>query len=333
MKKRVKIPLIIIGVIIGLLAVAAIGVYIWWNSMLTKAGYKEDWSDADGTVITDIAYGKKPSNTFDLYIPATASKDRPQALMLYIHGGAWTGGDKSEEAFDCRRFAKEGYFTATMDYTVINPNNHQASVMSMLDEIQACVTRIKEYTDSLGYHIDRMSTSGISAGGHLSMLYALKCADQSPIPIVFIAQRVGPANLAKMFGISKEDIDEVAADIKAGRPNEKKTEIDKTIFVVTGKTMTPQMYTKEIIDSLLLSSSPVTYIGPNSVPAAMAYGEKDGTVHPMHPQEIDSLYKAYNIPHVLMMFPNSGHLLADDPDYSQRYIAEVKKYCKKYFGY
>jgi len=333
MKKLLKILLVIIGIIISLLVLAFVVFMLWKNKMETNAGLKEDWSEANGTVITDLHYGNKEANTFDLYIPNEASKDQPQALILFIHGGSWMSGSKEEMEYACRRYAKEGYFTATMNYSLIRKDSNETSIPSMLDEINDCISEIKEYTNAKGYRIDRMSISGISAGGHLAMLYALKFGKESSIPIVFIAQRVGPTNLAKIFDISNETIDSLVADMKAKRNQEKKNELDKLIFSLAGKSLSSEMYTKEIIDSLLLTSSPISYVDSTSIPAVFAYGAKDSLVKPIQAQEIDSLYRIHQIPHKLFMFPNSNHFLGDDPEVSQKYINEVKEYCKKYFGY
>ncbi len=333
MRKIIKIPLFIIGVFVGLIVLALIALTIWSKQMESKAGYKEGWQKSDGIVIKDLTYGHKSSNTFDLYIPQAASKQQPQALMLFVHGGSWTSGDKKEMTYACRRFAKEGYFTATMNYTLIKPHSEVASISSMLDEILSCISKIKEYTLKKGYNIERMSISGTSAGGHLAMLFALKKAKQSPIPITFITERVGPTNLTKIFNIPKSTIDSIANDIKQGKTNDKKSEIDNLVYVLTGKTITSTQYSKSTIDSLLLAFSPISYVDSCSVPAIFAYGEQDFLIKTIHAHEIDSLYQAYNIPHKLILFPHSNHFLADDPECSQQFTNETKNYCRKYFGY
>lgn len=332
MKKIVKYPLIGCASLLSIIVILALGGLVYWNHLMSAAGLKEDWNEKDGTIIENLAYGNLPDNNFDLYIPAKASKEIPQALMLFIHGGSWVGGDKGEEVFACRRYAKEGYFTATMSYTLA-ASNEKASIMSMLDEIQACITRIKEYTDSLGYHVERMATSGISAGGHLALLYALKCYDQSPIPVVFVAERVGPFDLTKLFDVPEDKIDEIARSLKEGKPSKNKDEIDALIYMTSGQKMTKHMYTKAIIDSLLLTASPVTYVTSRSVPGVFAYGAKDEIVAPVQAHLLQETYKKLNIPHSFFLFPNSNHFLGSDPEHTDQYIAEVKKYCKKYFGY
>ena len=44
----------------------------------------------------DMRYGSGEAQTFDLYLP-TAERDS-YGLVVYIHGGGFTGGDKREDA-------------------------------------------------------------------------------------------------------------------------------------------------------------------------------------------------------------------------------------------
>ena len=87
MKKVTKVSLIGCGTVLGLVIVAAIGIGIWFHHASSNAGYVEDWDAADGQVIKDLSYGDSAANRYDLYIPAKASKTRPQALMLFIFRG------------------------------------------------------------------------------------------------------------------------------------------------------------------------------------------------------------------------------------------------------
>ena len=333
MKKRIKILLITAGIVTTLIIVALAGLFLWLAKVVEGSGMKEEWSDADGTVVTGISYGKKADNIYDLYIPATASKEHPQALFLFIHGGSWMGGDKAEQDYACRRYAKEGYITATMNYSLVRQDTLLTCIPEMLDEISACIAHIKDYSLSKGYQIDRMAIGGNSAGGHLSLLYALKNSLQSPIPIVFIADRIGPTDLTKIFNLPQAAVDSVAADIKAGNDNDKAKEIAWLVYAITGHTMTPDMYDKAVIDSLLLTASPVSYINDESVPCVSVYGLKDDLVRPSQAQVLDSLYTLHGVAHKQFLLPNSGHSQSDDPEIVTRFIAEVKKYCKQYFGY
>ena len=60
-------------------------------------GMRVDWSGAVGTVYTDLSYGEGPANKFDLYLPADDTKEA-YGLVVYLHAGGFTAGDKSDDA-------------------------------------------------------------------------------------------------------------------------------------------------------------------------------------------------------------------------------------------
>ena len=49
---------------------------------------KPKWSDEYGQRFTDVAYGNREHNTYDLYLPNDAAQQDSLALILYVHGGS-----------------------------------------------------------------------------------------------------------------------------------------------------------------------------------------------------------------------------------------------------
>ena len=49
----------------------------------------------DGIVVTkDVAYGPHPRNVLDVYKPSRGTS--PSPVVIFVHGGAYVGGDKSD---------------------------------------------------------------------------------------------------------------------------------------------------------------------------------------------------------------------------------------------
>ena len=59
--------------------------------------FQVSWNDSVGRVYKDLAYGQGKANRFDLYVPADNSKSS-YGLIVYLHAGGFTGGDKSGDA-------------------------------------------------------------------------------------------------------------------------------------------------------------------------------------------------------------------------------------------
>lgn len=202
MKKILKVILIVL-----LIIAAVVGFSIWHmiDKFQTATNTKESWSSGDGTVIKDISYGEAASNKFDLYIPANADQTQPQSVILFIHGGGWSGGSRGDMAFACKRYTKAGYITATIEYSLISEDHPEITMLTMVDEIDACIGALKNSIEEQGYIVDKLALSGPSAGGHLALLYAYSRGLDSAIPLVFMASQSGPVGADfGMEGITDE---------------------------------------------------------------------------------------------------------------------------------
>ena len=69
-----------------------------------------------GEVVTNLSYGEGKENVYDLYIPKQLMNGKETSLILFIHGGSFTSGDKADEDMWCKYFASKGFITATTNY-------------------------------------------------------------------------------------------------------------------------------------------------------------------------------------------------------------------------
>jgi acetyl esterase/lipase len=248
-------------------------------------------------------------------LPHESARKDSLALILYIHGGSWLGGDKKDHHGDCYKWVQEGYATASMNYSLLNEDS--VSLMTMLDEIERCIRHIDSFALQKGAHIRQMAIAGTSAGGHLAMLFTY--SRQHPLPIKFEAIKVGPADFRILFPYDEK------AD---------KKDVENFVFSCTGKRMDVSGASREWIDSIKLVASPVSYITDSTaLPAIFAYGEKDGIVKPAHYHALQARYDSLGKSYDLIVYPNSGHPLWNDKDCSERYEKTLSDYCKKFFGY
>ena len=164
---------------------------IYTSSEMRK--YSVDWSDEIGKVYTDLAYGEQEANKFDLYVPADSTK-KTYGLVVYLHAGGFTTGDKADDKEMLQWLCSKGYVAAGINYTLRDDAHPEASVYSQSEEIRASIPFVVEEAKKLGYNVDRMAISGGSAGGCLALLYAYRDADTSPVPVKMVFEEVGPAS-------------------------------------------------------------------------------------------------------------------------------------------
>lgn len=102
--------------------------------------------------------------TLDAYIPAGGGNDR--AVVVLIHGGGWSGGDKSSYAEQARRLAELGYVAIAVNYRLVPEHPLPAA----LEDVQAAVSWLRADPQVRHYGIDphRIGVLGASAGGQLA---------------------------------------------------------------------------------------------------------------------------------------------------------------------
>ena len=125
--RKKKTLLIAVCVIVGLLAVTAItftatpvpaALLIRKLFETPNISPPEGYTDMQSAVkiYADIVYpSENGSNTLDFYLPdSEAAVLRP--VILWVHGGAYVGGDKSDVQHYCTALASEGYAVISMNY-------------------------------------------------------------------------------------------------------------------------------------------------------------------------------------------------------------------------
>ncbi len=278
--------------------------------------YSVDWSDEIGTVHTDLTYGGKPANKFDLYLPAAASKDT-YGLVVYLHAGGFRTGDKGEDAEMLQWLCSLGYVAAGINYTLNSEENPAANVYTMSMEIKESIPHVVEEAKRLGYTIDRMAMSGGSAGGCLALIYAYRDAADSPVPVKMVFEGVGPSSFYpedwKSYGLDQDP--EAAALF---------------FSYMCGKNITADLFGTEVYDEVMRDVSPLLCVDENTVPTVMAYGVHDIFQPYQSSVRLDKALTEHGVPHEYIVLPHSGHGLQNDDKLYAEYMAKVEEYLDLY---
>ena len=106
----------------------------------------------------------------DLYLPAAgAAKPR---LVVWVHGGAWRSGSKSDVPI--RSLLDHGFAIASVDYRLSPVARFPAQVHDIKAAIRYLRAKEKEY----GYDAAHITIAGSSAGGHLAALVGVTSSHQ-----------------------------------------------------------------------------------------------------------------------------------------------------------
>ena len=144
-------------------------------------------------------HGSTSGNNYDLYVPKDLEKDQKHVVILFIHGGAWISGFKTDVNEYVHEFANRGYITATIKYSLLKRtmDNPSLSIFRNLDEIDACIKSIKLALEDLEFDTTKTNLviGGASSGAHLSMLYSYSRGQSAALPIKFLVDAVGPVDI------------------------------------------------------------------------------------------------------------------------------------------
>lgn len=311
MKKKIRITLRVLSYLLVAVITAVSTTTVCSRYYLHRAYacYDCDWEASGGTTVCGLSYGPDSLQTYDLYLPADTTA---HALILFIHGGGFTGGDKEGEQSFCHYYTSKGYVCASPNYTLLTGKSG-VNLNTMYTELLQCVAAIKAECAQRGYTLTAMATSGQSAGGCLAMMLAYRGGDTCAVPVRCVFEHTGPA-----------DFDPVAWGIN-DVPSQK-----AFVGYMTGTTPTDQMIADGSYRRLTDEISPVALARRHYVPTIMAYGPKDKLVPVNLKFPLIAYMKGKGLPHEYIEFPNSGHGLLADPERQTAFRDKSLEYCKKY---
>lgn len=241
-----------------------------------------------GTVDRDVSYCTVDgvALTMDVYYPASAGG--PVPVVVYVHGGGWTSGDKSsgEGSRYLPVLAERGYLGVAVNYRLAPEHKFPAQI----EDVKCAIRFLRAHAAEYGLDPNRIGAMGGSAGGHLVSLLGLTdtsagwdtsggYTDQSS-RVQAVVDMFGPSDLTQEFD---------GADDR----------IERQVFGVTDKS-----------SPILAQASPVTHVSSDDPPFLLLHGEQDDLVPPSQSQELYDRLTAAGVPATLVMVRNAGHSFA-----------------------
>lgn len=288
--------------------------------------FKVNWNDSVGKVYTDIDYGKGEANKFDLYVPADDSKSS-YGLVVYLHAGGFTSGDKSGDAEMLQWLCSKGYVTAGINYTLFSEKNPDANVYTQSIEIKESIPYVIAEAEKLGYHIDKMAIGGGSAGHALAMIYAYRDTAESPVPVKMTFGAVGPScfYIEDWINMGVNPDKPVEFD-----PNGDYQGLADLFYVMSGNKITNDMFKTGEYKELVKNISAEMWINENSVPTVVAYGSWD-RVQPFRASlKLKQTLENNGIDYQYFEMKHSGHGLQNDYKMYADYMRKILEYLDTY---
>ncbi|HEY6793714.1 MAG TPA: alpha/beta hydrolase fold domain-containing protein, partial [Kineosporiaceae bacterium] len=122
---------------------------------------------ADAQTVKDLAYASaSPAQVLDLYLPTRTGAAVP--LVIDIHGGAFSSGDKADSGvlFNLQALLAQGYAVASVNYRL----SGEAPFPAGVQDVKAAVRYLRAHAAEYGLDPTRFAAWGTSAGGYLAAM-------------------------------------------------------------------------------------------------------------------------------------------------------------------
>lgn len=237
----------------------------------------------------------------DVYLPASAGASAATAgqrapALVWIHGGGWTGGTKTEQRAKeiCTTLAEAGYVAVSIDYKLGDgawPQN--------LYDCKNAVRFLRANADRYGVDPQRIAVAGGSAGGHLALMVAFTAGQAALEPKAPYAGFTSEVDcVINLYGITNILTRQKTAP--DGKPTgERAPGSASRVFGTTDETA-----------AVLRIGSPVTHVKPGSPPVLILHGRADTTVDYLQAEELARVLEREKVPHELILLDGVGHTFA-----------------------
>lgn len=271
--------------------VAGVGILM----VVTAPGAAEKVATA--RMVADVTYlAPDRADKLDLYLPVPPAQGKLSPAVVWIHGGGWTGGVKTENRAKniCTTLADAGYVAVSVEYRLGDgawPTN--------LHDCKNGVRFLRANAAKYGIDPERIAVAGGSAGGHLALMVGFTGDNPAFEPTGAATPYPGVSSRVRavinMYGIANMlTRQEVATD---GTPTGKfRTAGPAKVFGASD----PAAPVYRI-------ASPVTHVTKATPPVLILHGNLDTTVDRDQSHELARVLAKHGVPHELVMVEGAGH--------------------------
>ncbi|MDB6117027.1 MAG: putative lipase/esterase [Verrucomicrobiaceae bacterium] len=246
-------------------------------------------------VQTGIAYAgnDNPRQQLDLFLPRKRNSDKPLPVVVFIHGGGWKAGNKSDGSRSLEPFVASGdYAGVPVGYRLTN----EAQWPAQIHDCKAAIRWVKAHAKEYHLDADHIGVWGTSAGGHLVSILGTS----GDVP-----------ELEGRLGSNLKQSSRVACVVNYFGP-------ENFITMATQKS-TVDRTTRDYPEALLIGgrvqdqpdaarrASPVTYISKDDPPFLTAHGTEDPLVPFAQATELHEALKKVGVFSTLLTMQNGGH--------------------------
>ncbi|WP_055665763.1 alpha/beta hydrolase [Desnuesiella massiliensis] len=292
-----KILTIIIALILVVLTIYLFNIKRPWSSLTkiqqpSKTANENNNKINSGTILKDITY-KTVNNEeikLDIYAP-TKYKYKKSPVIIYIHGGGWSYGDKALDnnvSPIIDKIREEGLFIISINYRLTSKS---IKFPSPVEDCKDAIRWVYKHAENYNFDKNNIGLWGVSAGAHLALLCAYtsnkdfigdEALSTCDTKVKYVIDFFGPTSLSLQT-------------TKDGRAM-----VESLINTNSRE-----------VEDLLKKASPLTYITPSAPPTLIVHGEKDTLVPILQSKLLYDKGRELGVKIDFLSIPKAEHNLAN----------------------
>lgn len=216
----------------------------------------------------------------DMYYPVTDETSLP--VVVYVHGGGWTKGDKSGGAGYrfIHALIERGYLVVAVNYRLAPEHKFPAHI----EDVKCAIRHLRAEAETYNLDPNRIGTIGSSAGGHLAALLGVTDeSDEMEGDGGYLDQSSRVQAVVDIFGPT-----------------------DPAAFC-TGGWARQVFGTASCEDEIISLASPLVYVSSDDPPFLILHGDMDELVLLEQSQVFYDSLTAAGVPVTLQVVRNAGH--------------------------
>lgn len=224
----------------------------------------------------------------DVYQPQTQA-DEPRPAIVVVHGGSWSGGDKSDFPRWDWWLTQQGFVVFDVQYRLMPQPNWQTAT----GDVKCAIGWVKRHAAQYNVDPQRIVLLGRSAGGHLALLAAYTpqeaalppSCDASDTSVQAVISFYGPADLVWGYNNPADpDVIDGPGTLRRFLGGDPQTAADS--FTI---------------------ASPINHVRANTPPTLLFHGGRDQLVGQHHAELLVERLQAANVPHQAVFIPYAQH--------------------------
>ncbi|MBC2607078.1 alpha/beta hydrolase [Pelagicoccus albus] len=251
---------------------------------------QETNEDKSYRAFLDLEYvpNAHPQQRLDIFLPAEG--EGPWPLVIWIHGGGWKMGSKSQCVPYHMKYFEKGFAVASLDYRLTDV----ATFPAQIQDVKAAVRWLRSSSSEYGFDPNKFGVWGDSAGGHLSALLGTSHGYQpfevgENLEISSAVQAVcdyyGPTEFVSFVQTPgyKEHADEESAETA--------------------------LLGARVLDrpDLAATASPLAYLSPDDPPFLIVHGDQDPVVPLNQSEQLRDKLKEAGVPVKYFVLEGAAH--------------------------